>query len=121
MKEQDSYEIARKRVKKKKEFFANLFSWVFTSIFLFVINILTSPDFLWAFFPFVGWGIGIAFQGFDVFGYPGMGSNWEERQIEEEMRRIKKSGLPSGESREGLELPELKKEDKRPYSEEDLV
>jgi hypothetical protein len=120
----DRYKEARKRVKKKKEFYRNLFSWLLTSIFLFIINLMTSPRFLWALFPFVGWGIGIAFHAFEIFGYPGMGSDWEERQVEEEMRRIERMGLRSGppESEDRLDLPELKKKDSdQPYEDEDLV
>ncbi|MCB0705850.1 MAG: 2TM domain-containing protein [Saprospiraceae bacterium] len=121
MANKDPYEDALARVKRKKEFYGNFFSWIFTSLFLLVLNLLTSPGFLWALFPFVGWGIGVAFHGFDVFGYPGVGRDWEEREIEKEMRRSNRRKLPSGKSEGGLELPELQKREDRPYNEEDLV
>jgi hypothetical protein len=40
----------------------DVISWAGTSIFLFAINWWTSPGFWWAFFPFFGWGIGIAMK-----------------------------------------------------------
>ncbi|MBR9921276.1 MAG: 2TM domain-containing protein [Bacteroidetes bacterium] len=121
MAERDPYEEARKRVKEKKQFFRALFSWIFTSIFLFVINIMTSPGFLWALFPFVGWGIGIAIKGFEVFGYPGMSSDWEEEEIEREMRRMDRRRLSSGKKDDQLDLPPLEKDEDQAYRREDLV
>lgn len=80
---------ARKRVKKLKSFYSNFASWIVFSIFFILLNIFTSREFFWAIFPIMGWGIGVAFQAFDVFGLPGFGKNWEEKALQKEMDRIK--------------------------------
>jgi hypothetical protein len=80
---------ARKRVKKLKSFYSNFASWIVFSIFFILLNIFTSSDSFWAIFPIMGWGVGVAFQAFDVFGLPGFGKNWEEKALQKEMDRIK--------------------------------
>lgn len=80
---------ARKRVKKLKSFYSNFGSWIVFSIFFTLLNLFTSPGYFWAIFPILGWGIGVAFQAFDVFGLPGFGKNWEEKALEREIERIR--------------------------------
>jgi hypothetical protein len=80
---------ARKRVKKLKSFYSNFASWIVFSVFFIMLNVFTSSDSFWAIFPIMGWGIGVAFQAFDVFGLPGFGKNWEEKALQREMDRIK--------------------------------
>ena len=87
--EDNHYKEARKRVKKVKSFYANFASWVIFSIFFVVLNLVTSPGFFWAIFPIMGWGIGVAFQAIEVFGFPGVGRHWEEKMIQKEMERMK--------------------------------
>jgi hypothetical protein len=118
------YDRARKRVKKKKEFYNNFFSWILVSIFLFGINALTSREHWWAFYPFLGWGLGVAMQALDVFGAPGMAKDWEERKIQEELDKMAadketRRYLEEGNKSEELELKELERQKK--YRDEDLV
>ena len=47
---------------------------------------VTSPQYLWFFWPLLGWGIGVVFHGIKVFNYmPFIGKDWEERKIKEFM------------------------------------
>lgn len=78
------YLKAQRRVKDLKEFYGNLFSYCLVIPCLIVINLLTYSKFLWFFFPMFGWGIGLAIHGFSAFGY---GKDWEEKKIEEFMRK----------------------------------
>jgi hypothetical protein len=49
------------------------------------------PQFHWFWFPMFGWGIGLVFQGFKAFVYnPFLGSDWEDRKIQEFMKEDKK-------------------------------
>lgn len=82
---------ARKRVKKIKGFYSHLASYIIMGLFFIGLNLFTSPDFFWAFFPIAGWGIGIAFHAIDVFGFPGIGRDWEQRQLEKEMNRLQEA------------------------------
>ena len=57
-----------------------------------VINLLTSPAYLWFFWPMLGWGIGVVFHGLKVFNYmPFLGKEWEEQKIKEFMDREEQS------------------------------
>lgn len=113
----DPVKLAEKRVKAIKGFYGHLWSFILVNGFLLALNLLTSPGFLWALFPILGWGLGLAFHSFDVFGYPGFGKDWEQRMLEKERKRLE------GEKEDTLELPELKKQ-KDPdtlYRDDELV
>jgi hypothetical protein len=123
----DPYTEAQKRVKKKKEFYSHLSSYVVMGIFFFVLNFLTAPGRWWFYWPMLGWGIGLAFHYIDVFGIPGVGDlskDWEEKAIEEELQKM---GVDDEEkyldppAREELELKELKKTKKKNWDDDELV
>lgn len=80
--ESRAYEKAARRVKEIKGFYSNLTSYCLVIPFLIVLNLLTSPEKLWFFWPMLGWGIGIAAHGVSTFG---IGRNWEEKKIRELM------------------------------------
>ena len=110
----DPYKIAKKKVKAKKEFYRHLTSFVIVNTFLFALNMFTSPFHYWFIYPLMGWGLGLASHYFSVFGIPGAGSldeQWEEKEIEKELRKMDKENdteleLPEDEE---LELKEFKK------------
>jgi hypothetical protein len=83
------YKEAQKRVKKMKDFYGHFTSYLIMSVFFIFINLFTSRGYFWAIWPILGWGIGIAFHAMDVFGFPGIGKDWEERQLEKEMDRLR--------------------------------
>lgn len=86
--EAERYQIARKRVEEIKGFYGNLTAYVAVNITLMVINLLTSPEHLWFFYPMLGWGIGVAFHGMKVFNYmPFLGRDWEARKMKEFMEK----------------------------------
>lgn len=78
--EQDAYHRAKKRVEDIKGFFGNLVSYCVVIPFLIFINYKTSWSYQWFWFPMLGWGMGVIFHAFGVFGY---GKEWEERKIKE--------------------------------------
>lgn len=78
--EQEAYHKAKKRVEDIKGFFGNLVSYCVVIPFLIFINYKTSWNYQWFWFPMLGWGMGIIFHAFGVFGY---GKAWEERKIKE--------------------------------------
>ena len=78
------YRRAKRRVGQMKGFYIHATVYVFVNALLIAINLWTSPDRLWFFFPLLGWGIGLAAHGISVFGLGGfMGAEWEERKIKE--------------------------------------
>lgn len=93
--DREQYESARKRVKEIKEFYSHLLSYVVVNLFLMAVNLLTSPEHLWFFWPMLGWGVGIAVHAMKTFNLmPFLGKDWEERKLkefmEEEERRKNK-------------------------------
>ena len=81
-----SYVRAVEKVEKLKEFYQNIASYCIVIPFLVFVNLYTSPQFYWFWFPMVGWGIGIVFHGLDVYEYnPFLGRNWESKKIKELM------------------------------------
>ncbi|MCP3968948.1 MAG: 2TM domain-containing protein [Rhodobacteraceae bacterium] len=67
MTDQEAYDRARKRAKKKLEFYNHVIVYAVVNGFLFAINLFTSPGYLWAVWPLMGWGIGLALHGVTVF------------------------------------------------------
>ena len=74
-----AYEKASKRVKELKGFYSKLISYCLVIPFLIFINLRTSPEYYWFFWPMLGWGIGLGSHAFKTFGVSG---NWEENQIQ---------------------------------------
>jgi hypothetical protein len=128
---QDAYQAARKKVKKKKDFYGHLSSFLVMSIFFFVLNMLTSPWVMWFYWPILGWGIGVLFHYFDVFGVPGVGSldkEWEEKAIQEEMAKMQNSSHfeEDYDDQEYLNLnemprPQKRAEPRKDWNDSDLV
>ncbi|MFP3592053.1 2TM domain-containing protein [Chryseobacterium sp. SIMBA_038] len=87
-KENRAYRKAERRVKELKGFYGNLTSYCLVIPFLLVLNLLTSPDHLWFYWPMLGWGMGLAAHGINVFG---IGKNWEEKKIKELMDEERKN------------------------------
>ncbi len=90
MMENEKYLRAKKRVEQLKEFYGSIIAYVLVIPFLIFINLRTSPNFHWFWFPMFGWALGITIHGFKTFGY---GSNWEERKIREIMEKEKNQKL----------------------------
>ena len=84
--EEDKYIRAKKKVDNIKGFYANLLSYCLVIPFLFFINYMTSPGHWWFWYPMLGWGVGIAFHAYGVFGHNLIfGRDWKERKIKELM------------------------------------
>lgn len=118
------YQKARKKVKKKKEFYSHLSTYLVMGIFFFVLNAVTSFGSWWFYWPMFGWGIGLLFHYFDAFGIPGVGEisdEWEKREIEAELRRMR--GDKHEEEPDELELKEMQKEkvEKKRWDDSELV
>ncbi|MCR9229039.1 MAG: 2TM domain-containing protein [Flavobacteriaceae bacterium] len=85
--EEKRYANAKERVKNIKDFYGNLMAYCIVIPFLWWLNFRTT-EFLWAFFPTLGWGFGLTAHGMGAFGYnPLWGKRWEERKIKELMEK----------------------------------
>jgi len=92
--EEERYYQAKKRVEEIKGFYGNLAAYILVNIFLIILNLATSPKYLWFFWPLLGWGIGVVFHGLSVFKVsPFFGKEWEEKNEHNHHRR-RKTGSP---------------------------
>jgi hypothetical protein len=86
--EDNKYQKAKKRVKEIRGFYTHLGVYVLINAMLLLINITTSPDILWFYWPLLGWGIAVALHALRVFGAGlGLGTEWEEKKIAEMMEQ----------------------------------
>jgi transcriptional regulator with XRE-family HTH domain len=82
----DEEQVIIDQVRAIKGFYSHLMTYAMVIGLLFVINLFTSPDYIWAFWPALGWGIGVVNHGlsaFEVFDF--FGAKWEKRQIEKRL------------------------------------
>ncbi|AWA30152.1 histidine kinase [Flavobacterium magnum] len=89
--QEERFREAKKRVEELKGFYGNLTSYIVVNIGLAILNLMTSPEQLWFFWPMFGWGIGVLFHAMKVFRFtPFMGKDWEERKIRQFMEAERK-------------------------------
>ncbi len=88
--EQNAYLKAQKRMEDIKGFYGNLGSYMLFTIGLLVLNLMTSPQYLWFLYPAIGWGIGVLVHAMAVYGWvPFLGKDWEERKIRQIIEKEK--------------------------------
>ncbi len=73
------------RLKKKSELRAHAFVYFVVNASLVVIWLLTGNGFFWPMFPVLFWGIGLIFNGWDVYRR----QDYTEEQIQHEMRHMR--------------------------------
>jgi 2TM domain-containing protein len=84
--DRERYERARRRVRELRAFYVHLTVFVAVNILLHVINFATAPGAYWAFWPLLGWGIGLLAHALATYRWmPFAGKEWEERKIRELM------------------------------------
>ena len=84
--ENTAYNRAKEQVEKIKGFYGNLAAYCTVIPILIFINLTTDTHNIWFPFPAIGWGIGLFFHGLGTFGNT---SNWEERKIQEILKKQK--------------------------------
>ncbi|PCJ54350.1 MAG: hypothetical protein COA73_14410 [Candidatus Hydrogenedentota bacterium] len=69
--------------RRRQDFYSNLRSYVIVNGVLLLMNLVTSPRYIWAIWPILGWGIGLLFHASDTFFV-------SEEKIERGARKILK-------------------------------
>ena len=81
-------QMALEYVRELKGFYSHLATYLVVMVFLFGLNYVTNPNYIWAWWTAFGWGIGVVshavsvFQEFDI-----LGADWEKKQIEKRLGR----------------------------------
>lgn len=91
MNEDEVYKQAKKNVDEKVDFLQHLVIYVLINIMLIVINLLTSPGYLWFIWVAFFWGIGLVVQGVSVFAFGGIFQDMKTSMMEKELERLKRS------------------------------
>jgi len=79
-------EKALARLEGKREFTAHLLAYVLVNGMFVVIWAMSGGGFFWPIFPILGWGIGIAFHGWDTFRR----TEPSEAKIQREMEHLRR-------------------------------
>lgn len=75
-------------VRDIKGFYTNLVLYVVIIIALFIFNYWVTPDYIWAWWVVLGWGVGIIGHAISIFELPFFfDADWEKRQIEKRLKR----------------------------------
>ena len=88
MEKDETYQRAKRRVEAKIGFYIHLAVYIGVNVLLIIVNLLTSPQYLWFKWPLIGWGIGIFFHGMATFIFSGR--TFQEikgRMIEKEIKK----------------------------------
>jgi len=83
-----NYENARKRLENLKGFYWSVCAYSIVIPFLIFLNYKTSwHAHKWFFYPMFGWGLGLAFQAYQVYGKDKyFGKAWENKKLEQFMK-----------------------------------
>jgi hypothetical protein len=89
--EEQMRDLAQRRVAAKKSFFHSLAVYCIINVVLILFWAISGggrPWFLWVLFF---WGLGLLFQALHVFAFPKEGGDWEVRQYQKELDKIRKT------------------------------
>jgi hypothetical protein len=86
--EQEIYEKARKRVKKKREFYSHLGAYLLVNAVLVVIWLLSWRGYMWFLWPLCIWGVFVLWNFIEVFVLDNVVS--EKSAIAKEVEKIKR-------------------------------
>ena len=88
----ESERSAMEYVRDIRGFYIHAIQYAVVMIGLAVINLFTSPDYLWFLWAAFGWGIGLAVHGLSVFEIVNLfGDRWERRQIARRLSIIRQN------------------------------
>ena len=114
-------EIAKKRVKKKKKFHKSISEYVITAVILLVVNLLTSPRFMWSLIPISIFAILILVDYFKFYGPFKKDEVWEYKEYQKELKKLKPDVSPEKDTPFDLKDLEKEKEKRKSWDERDLV
>jgi hypothetical protein len=79
--------IAAHRADMKLGFRSHVLAYAIVNAGLLMINLVSSPDHLWFYWPMIGWGIGLAAHAAVVYAD---GENIRGRMIEAEFQKLRR-------------------------------
>jgi len=90
MEDIEKYKKAKQRIEELKGLYVHAIIYIVVNIVMVIMNLVTSPDHYWFYWPLLGWGIGLAIHAFSVYAKGKIfGAEWEERKIRQMMEKDK--------------------------------
>jgi len=81
---------AKNKAKNKVGFLVHLMVYIFVNLLLLVINLITSPGYLWFWWSAIFWGFALLIQFIFTFIVGDLFNNLEQSLVDDELRKIKK-------------------------------
>lgn len=79
-----NYDLAKEKVVKIRTFYASLILYCIAVPGFIILNLKTSPNYYWFYFPVFGWGFGLLVQGLHAFNNNlFLGREWQERKLKQ--------------------------------------
>lgn len=120
MSEEEYYKKARKIVKAKKDFRGSAIAFAIIMPIMIIINLMTSPEYLWFLWALLGWGMGLMGAYNEAYIKP-KNEEQDSHEVEKEMEKLRlrdrKYTRRTDDFDERLDLRELR----RDYDERDFV
>lgn len=82
---------ARRQAAAKLGFYIHAAIFTLVNAGLVTLN-LVNGGFLWSLFPLAGWGLGLAFHAFGVWGFPGA-ARLNQSMINSEIRKLESKAV----------------------------
>lgn len=87
---EEEYSLAKKRVEDVQGFYWNLTAYIIVNSFLTFLDLKDNGNYDWAYWPLIGWGIGITFHFVEVFGVFNS-TSWKDKMIQKELDKRKRN------------------------------
>ena len=82
---------AMEYVRDIRSFYIHAIQYAVVIAGLALVNLFTSPEYLWFLWAAFGWGVGLAVHGLSVFEVVNLfGDGWERRQVAKRLARARK-------------------------------
>ena len=87
----DDEQKAMEYVRDIRSFYTHAIQYAVVIAGLAVVNLFTSPQYLWFLWAAFGWGVGLAVHGLSVFEVVNLfGDGWEKRQVAKRLARSRR-------------------------------
>ncbi len=85
---------AMEYVRDIRSFYIHAIQYAVVITGLAVVNLFTSPQYLWFLWAAFGWGVGLAVHGLSVFEIVNLfGDRWEKRQVAKRLAKSRQAGI----------------------------
>lgn len=75
-------------IRQRRNFYLSLSKYLVVILFLFGINLLTTPNYLWVGWVALGWGLGLICRAVFIFSpWKWFDDEWERREVEKRIGR----------------------------------